>query len=51
VIHDPTTLNYQGNDHGTQYRSVIYTHSEQQNEIAHEVVRELEASKYIAIQL
>ena len=45
VIHDPTTLNYQGNDHGTQYRSVIYTHSEQQNQIAHEVVHELEASK------
>jgi peptide-methionine (S)-S-oxide reductase len=41
VIHDPTTLNYQGNDHGTQYRSVIFTHSEEQNRIAHEVVKEL----------
>ena len=45
VIHDPTTLNYQGNDHGTQYRSVIFTHSDEQTKIAHEVVRELEESK------
>jgi peptide-methionine (S)-S-oxide reductase len=45
VIHDPTTLNYQGNDHGTQYRSVIFTHSDEQNKIAHEVVQELEDSK------
>jgi len=42
VIHDPTTLNYQGNDHGTQYRSVIFTHSDEQAKIAHEVVQELE---------
>ena len=45
VIHDPTTLNYQGNDHGTQYRSVIFTHSDEQNKIAHEVVQELNDSK------
>ena len=45
VIHDPTTLNYQGNDHGTQYRSVIFAHSAEQVRIAHEVVRELEDSK------
>lgn len=44
VIHDPTTLNYQGNDHGTQYRSVIFTHTDAQASQAHEVVRELEAS-------
>ena len=42
VIHDPTTLNYQGNDHGTQYRSVIFTHSESQSATAHELVKELE---------
>jgi peptide-methionine (S)-S-oxide reductase len=45
VIHDPTTLNYQGNDHGTQYRSVIFTHSDEQFKLAHEVIRELEDSR------
>lgn len=42
VIHDPTTLNYQGNDVGTQYRSVIYALSEQQLQIAKEIINELE---------
>jgi peptide-methionine (S)-S-oxide reductase len=45
VIHDPTTLNYQGNDHGTQYRSVIFTHSESQSATAHAVVKELEDAR------
>lgn len=48
VIHDPTTLNYQGNDHGTQYRSVIFTHSDAQAKTAHEVVKELEEAKIYA---
>lgn len=34
LIHDPTTLNRQGNDVGTQYRSVIFYHDEQQKELA-----------------
>ncbi|HEY1391733.1 MAG TPA: peptide-methionine (S)-S-oxide reductase MsrA [Methylibium sp.] len=44
VIHDPTTLNRQGNDVGTQYRSGIYTHSEAQAAVAREVIAELAAS-------
>ena len=44
VIHDPTTLNAQGNDHGTQYRSGIYVSSPQQQQVAQEVLDELAAS-------
>jgi peptide-methionine (S)-S-oxide reductase len=39
--HDPTTLNRQGADVGTQYRSAIYYHSPQQKQTAEEVIREL----------
>jgi methionine-S-sulfoxide reductase len=39
--HDPTTLNRQGADVGTQYRSVIYYHSEEQKKQAEEIIAEL----------
>lgn len=42
-IHDPTTLDRQGGDAGTQYRSAIFYHDEEQRRAAEEFVRELEA--------
>ena len=43
VVHDPTTLNRQGNDAGTQYRSGIYWHDADQEKVVREVVAELDA--------
>ncbi|MEJ8811192.1 peptide-methionine (S)-S-oxide reductase MsrA [Variovorax ureilyticus] len=45
VVHDPTTLNRQGNDVGTQYRSGIYYTSDEQKRMADEVIREISDSK------
>lgn len=44
AIHDPTSMDRQGNDAGTQYRSAIFTHSERQNETAHQLIAELDGA-------
>jgi peptide-methionine (S)-S-oxide reductase len=44
VIHDPTTLNRQGHDSGTQYRSGIYFTTPEQEQVAREVIAELSGS-------
>ena len=44
-VHDPTTLDRQGNDRGTQYRSIIFYNSPQQEQIIQLVIRDLENSK------
>ncbi|MDG2389694.1 MAG: peptide-methionine (S)-S-oxide reductase MsrA [Planctomycetaceae bacterium] len=48
ATHDPTTLNQQGADMGTQYRSIIFTHDDQQNDVAQQLMSELDASDEFA---
>lgn len=43
-IHDPTQLNRQGNDIGTQYRSVVFYHDDEQKTLAEKLINELNAS-------
>ena len=43
TLHDPTTLDRQGGDVGTQYRSAIFYHDDEQRRVAEDLVRELEA--------
>lgn len=43
-VHDPTTLNRQGNDVGSQYRSVIFYHDDTQKKVAEEIIKELTES-------
>jgi peptide-methionine (S)-S-oxide reductase len=45
TVHDPTTLNRQGGDVGTQYRSVIFAHTPAQREIAERTIAEISAKK------
>lgn len=45
TIHDPTTLNRQGNDVGTQYRSAIFYHDDAQKELAEQVIAEMTAAQ------
>jgi peptide-methionine (S)-S-oxide reductase len=44
VTHDPTTLNRQGADVGTQYRSVVFYHDAEQERVARDVIAELTAT-------
>ena len=44
TVHDPTTLNKQGNDTGSQYRSAIFYHNEAQKLIAEEVIKEIDGA-------
>lgn len=48
AIHDPTTRDRQGNDVGTQYRSAIFYHSDEQRAAAEQVIHELTADKAFA---
>ncbi len=45
TVHDPTTPDRQGNDVGSQYRSVIFYHDEEQKRVAERVIREINESK------
>jgi len=45
-FHDPTTLNQQGNDRGTQYRSVIFYHTPEQQQIAQQVTQQVQSAHY-----
>jgi peptide-methionine (S)-S-oxide reductase len=45
TIHDPTTLNHQGPDMGTQYRSAVFYHSPEQKATAEQLIAELESSR------
>jgi peptide-methionine (S)-S-oxide reductase len=45
TVHDPTTLNQQGADVGTQYRSAIFYHNDEQKAIAEQVIKEVTMAK------
>jgi peptide-methionine (S)-S-oxide reductase len=44
TVHDPTTINRQGNDTGTQYRSAVFFHNEAQKMIAEQIIKEINAA-------
>lgn len=48
VVHDPTTLNRQGNDTGTQYRSGIYTHNPEQHQVVLDYMKGLKPSGFFS---
>jgi peptide-methionine (S)-S-oxide reductase len=51
AIHDPTTLDRQGADVGTQYRSAIFTHSDEQAETARKLIAELSKNAYSGVTI
>ncbi|TFH16475.1 peptide-methionine (S)-S-oxide reductase MsrA [Candidatus Bathyarchaeota archaeon] len=51
TMHDPTSLNRQGADVGTQYRSVIFYHSEEQRRVAEDFIREMNETNVFNLQI
>ena len=49
VIHDPTSLNRQGNDAGTQYRSGIYYETPEQKQVAEDMIRQMSQDKLLSL--
>ena len=45
IIHDPTTLNRQGADVGTQYRSIIFYHTKEQEKVARDMISKIDSEK------
>lgn len=51
ATHDPTTLNRQGNDVGTQYRSAVFFHSTEQKEVTEQLIRQLDSAKVFSAKI